>query len=164
MQIEALCGWLKPANDKPKAFTKHVSYLQEVLKQWVSIHLDSISYPSRDIKSLAVPIGSCVGVCCICGYLCVCWKSEKKADVLLQQKMSKVRCNHSHCEVWRNENPFSFFTEYRFSTWSRVQKQHAYFKNLTLSKSKYSFLLLQGSVLGYLIFNVKVTNPEKNEL
>lgn len=109
MQIEALCGWLKPANDKPKAFTKHVSYLQEVLKQWVSIHLDSISYPSRDIKSLAVPIGSCVGVCCICGYLCVCWKSEKKADVLLQQKMSKVRCNHSHCEVWRNENPFSFF-------------------------------------------------------
>lgn len=109
MQIQALCGWLKPANYKPKAFTKHVSYLQEVLKQWVSIHLDPISYPSRDIKSLAVPIGSCVGVCCICGYLCVCWKSEKKADVLLQQKMSKVRCNHSDCEVWRNENPFSFF-------------------------------------------------------
>lgn len=82
MQIQALCERLKPADYKPKGFMEHVSYLKEVLRQeYVSIHLDSISHPSRDIKSLAVPIRDTVRSCvCVLYSYSICVRLMKQEE------------------------------------------------------------------------------------
>lgn len=128
MQIQTLCKWLKPVNYKPKSFTVHISYFllqREVceggssLKQRISIHLDPILKPTRDIKSLGCPYQR-LCVCCACGYveralrkLMFCFNSRC-------QRSAVSRVNRGSEEPWIQES----FTEFNSKRKNNKKKEN----------------------------------------